>query len=121
MSDNMGNISDGYHTFDELYEHRHALFLVVCAYNQGWKSKLHSDGTMFEGWFIAGVGTPLGQATYHLPLSWWDRFTITEIEKAPAWDGHTAAQVPERIASLAGFVTGSDGKQYRLNDPRVPG
>jgi hypothetical protein len=116
-----GNISDGFHTFNELYEHRHALFLVVCTSSGGWKSKLHSDGTMFEGWFIAGVGTLLGDATYHVPLAWWDRYTIAELDRAPKWDGHTSQQVIERIASLAGFVTGSDGKQYRMNDPHVPG
>lgn len=117
----MGKVSDGFHTFDELYEHRHALFLVVCVDNEGWKSKLHSDGTMFSGWFIAGVGTPLGQATYHLPISWWDRYTITELDRAPEWDGHTSAQVPERISSLARLVTGSDGKQYRMCDRNIPG
>jgi len=99
-----GEISDGYHTFNELYEHRHALFSVVCAAFDGWKSMLHEDGTMFDGWFIAGVNTPKGMATYHLPMSWWDKFAVTTLPKAPHWDGHTAQQVPERIASLAKSV-----------------
>jgi len=97
-----GEISDGYHTFNELYEHRHALFSVICATFNGWKSMLHEDGTMFEGWFIAGVMTPKGMATYHLPMDWWGRFKATIVRRAPKWDGHTAQQVPERIASLAG-------------------
>ena len=104
-----GETSDGYHTFNELYEHRHALFSVVCAAHDGWKSKLHGDGTMFRGWFIAGVATPKGQATYHLPLSWWDRYRCKELEHAPEWDGHTAQQVPERIASLAASRPETEG------------
>ena len=96
-----GETSDGYHTFNELYEHRHALFSVVCAAFGGWKSMLHENGTMFDGWFIAGVMTPKGMATYHLPLEWWPKFKAHIVRRAPHWDGHTAQQVPERIASLA--------------------
>jgi len=96
-----GNTSDGYHTFNELYEHRHTMFSIICREYGGWKSKLHSDSTMMEGWFIAGVETPQGQATYHLPLAWWGRFTCREIEKAPEWDGHTPDDVLKRLASLS--------------------
>ena len=94
-------VSDGYHTFNELYEHRHALFSVVCAAFNGWKAQFHEDGTMFDGWFLAGVETPAGMATYHLPIAWWERFRCTARKLAPKWDGHTANQVPERIASLS--------------------
>jgi len=92
--------SDGYHTFNELYGHRHALFSVICKAFNGWKSRFHDDGTMFDGWFIAGVDTPKGQATYHLPLTWWERFHCKELERAPKWDGHTPSDVIERIAEL---------------------
>src|SRR5882724_10884845 len=92
-----GETSDGYHTFNELYEHRHALFSIICAKFGGWKATLHEDGTMFDGWFIAGVQTPLGQATSHLPLSWWEHFKCDVRVHAPKWDGHTAADVPKRI------------------------
>jgi len=39
--------SDGYHTFDELYEHRHWLFLSLMKMwpERAWASKLHADGT----------------------------------------------------------------------------
>lgn len=96
-----GNISDGYHTFNELYEHRHSLFSVICAKFGGWKSMFHEDGTMFDGWFIAGVQTPKGMATYHIPNTWWLRFQCPQIERAPHWDGHTPNDVIDRIASLA--------------------
>jgi len=95
-----GDTSDGYHTFNELYEHRHTLFALVCKTFGGWKSRLHDDGTMFEGWFIAGVDTPQGQATYHLPLPWWDRYEVRELPKAPKWDGHSPSDVLTRLASL---------------------
>ena len=41
----VGKISDGYHTFDELYFHRMILFSVICnTYKEkAWKSKLHDD------------------------------------------------------------------------------
>lgn len=101
--DAIGETSDGYHTFNELYEHRHALFLAVCgAYkDRAWKSKFHSDGSMFDGWFIAGIATTEGQATYHLPLRLWDAFDVEELPAAPLWDGHTADDVIRRISTLS--------------------
>ena len=57
-------VSDGYHTFKELYSHRVKLFVALLNTLESlhyrinypskcWKSKLHADGTMFDGWFIA--------------------------------------------------------------------
>jgi hypothetical protein len=96
-----GNISDGYHTFDELYYHRMILFAVICNQNKNvaWKSRLHDDGTMFENYFIVGVSTPKGQFTYHYHLDHWDLFEIKDIPKAQKWDGHTAKDV-DRLLSL---------------------
>lgn len=99
--DDVSKISDGYHTFNELYEHRHTLFALACKNYNGWKSKLHSDGTMFEGWFIAGIDTPNGQAAYHLPMAWWDRYDCKELERAPEWDGHTPEQARQRLETLS--------------------
>lgn len=47
----VGEISDGYHTFDELYMHRRVLFSIICHQYKhlAWKSWKHSDGTMFDG------------------------------------------------------------------------
>lgn len=82
--------SDGYHTFEELYEHRMALFSVICnTYkDKAWKSKLHDDGTMFKDYFIVGITTEEGEYTYHYHLDYWDYFNVKEIDKAPKWDGH---------------------------------
>lgn len=45
-----GELSDGYHSFNELYYHRMILFSIICNQNKAisWKSKQHEDGTMFE-------------------------------------------------------------------------
>jgi len=106
-------ISDGYHTFGELYDHRIALFMALCSsipygkYTDNlevWKSKLHHDGTTYDGWFIMGIGKNNGeQISYHLPMSKWDECNdpcIRELAKAPEWDGHTSSDVLERLKSL---------------------
>ena len=97
-------ISDGYHTFGELYYHRAILFSVIVNAMPGkaWKSLLHHDGTMFDNdCFIVGVDTPMGQATYHYKASQhWDRFKCKELPFAPEWDGHTPDQAIERIGSI---------------------
>lgn len=106
-----GQISDGYHTFDELYEHRIELFLALCreiyryhgASASPWMSQLHSDGSSFDGWFVAGIGRESGQQiTYHLPMKYWTRAakSCRILEKAPEYDGHTSADVLERLKKL---------------------
>lgn len=114
-----GCISDGYHTFDELYEHRITLFIALCRKIQSplyygdqrnimgddlkvWRSKLHSDGTSFDGWFILGINKEKGkQITYHLPISKWEETEFAEtLEKAPEFDGHTSEDVLERLNKL---------------------
>lgn len=103
MTDDINNdeVTDGYHTMAELYEHRHALFLAVCRAYNGWKSLLHSDGTSIPDWFIAGVETREGMATYHLPIVWWSRFNVRELPTAPPWDGHTSEDVVKRLQTLS--------------------
>lgn len=103
QSESIGELSDGYHTFNELYHHRAILFAVLCNKfkSKAWKSKLHDDGTMYEGMFIVGINTPMGQATYHYDIDpYWDIFNIKERKKAPKFDGHTSNDVPERLLSL---------------------
>lgn len=99
-------ISDGYHTFGELYEHRIALFIALChvipLYPMTvWKSFYHSDGTFYSGWFIAGIGIEKGsQISYHLPMKYWDKLQVPAFDKAPEWDGHTSQDVIERLLDL---------------------
>ena len=101
------DMSDGYHTFNELYHHRAILFSVICNSNpdKAWKSKLHDTGDMYDGMFIVGIETPQGQATYHYDINpYWDMFKVKELEKAPKWDGHTPKDAIERISVLKSDV-----------------
>ena len=107
-------ISDGSHTFGELYDHRAKLFSVICNLHReiSWKSRLHDDGTMYEGYFIVGIETREGQATYHYGLELWDFFDVKELPMAPKYDGHNSEQAIERIQSLGKVKTkGSYPKQ----------
>jgi hypothetical protein len=110
----LGMVSDGFHTFNELYEHRSALFCALAAEYQGdaWKSRKHADGTMYPGFFVAGI--PIGMRpirrndpdtsavdsiiTYHLEDKWWEFLpNATELELAEPWDGHTPQMVVARL------------------------
>lgn len=99
-----GEISDGYHTFNELYEHRHFLFRALCkCYSlTAWKSKKHDDGTSIKGWFIAGIVNPKGKGiTYHIPMRLWKNFSMnTTLHRAPKWDGHTSKGVIKRLKAF---------------------
>lgn len=104
---NPGEVSDGYHTFNELYDHRIRLFLLICAMlpKLAWKSKKHHDGTMYDGMFVAGLITPYGQVNYHMDIDpYWDLFKVEELDAAPEWDGHTPKMAAERISALAADI-----------------
>ena len=99
-----GQTSDGFHTFDELYEHRTRLFILIMKQNYGkaWRSKLHEDGKMFEGFFIAGIKTPAGDISYHLEEKYWEELNgMITLDNAEAFDGHTPEDVLERLQKWA--------------------
>lgn len=102
----IGKVSDGHHTFDELYEHRCALFCALMKTNPAisWRANNHHDGAMFEGWFIAGMHLPTGDVTYHLPVRMWevlDKVGIETRRRGPEWDGHTSTNVVHRVEQWA--------------------
>lgn len=93
-------ISDGYHTFGELYMHRALLFATICNMfpDKAWKSMKHHDDTMYDNMFIAGIETPLGQATYHYDIDpYWNYFNVKELDHAPWFDGHSPEEALSRI------------------------
>ena len=94
-------ISDGSHTFGELYHHRAILSATIFNANRdvAWKSKRHDDGEMIKGFFIVGIETPEGQFTYHYPLEYWGYFKVKKMNYAPVWDGHSSDDV-DRLLSL---------------------
>ena len=84
-------ISDGHHTFGELYHHRIILFCTLCNIfaDVSCKSKKHFDeenDPMFNDSFIAGINTHDGIATYHIKLKYWNMFDIPEIDRAPKYE-----------------------------------
>ena len=119
----IGDLSDGYHTYKELYEFRkvynaalfnewaenletssdfgQALFNVP-KYNVH-KSWRHSDGELCfgGGWFIVVAQIPAGQITNHYKVDCWSMFNVPETENALfEYDGHTAADTINRMAAL---------------------
>ncbi len=109
--DEMGQVSDGYHTFKELYEFR--LLYNAALFNE-WavqkkykvhKSRHHADAPYDPifggGWFVVVAELPTGQISNHYEAKDWDLFQVPEASVAHAWDGHTPADVAKRLRSLA--------------------
>jgi len=125
-TDSQIEVSDEYHSMHDLYEHRMALTIalfnwwaesrrvtgkyfdisllpdyVQTRFPGVMKSKLHHDGTMFEGgYFIVMAVTSVGQISYHYKLKYWDKFRIPEVERTPEWDGHSSLDALERLMEL---------------------
>ena len=100
---NTGVISDGYHTFNELYEHRCLLFVYLMNTQReaSFKTRKHKDGTGIAGWFLGIVYTNQGAISYHLPDELWDVCMVPEIERYAQYDGHSSADVVERLRAVA--------------------
>jgi GNAT superfamily N-acetyltransferase len=97
-----GEISDGYHTFNELYYYRmlyNAAFFNLLPKEWVHKSKRHHNGEecFGGGWFIVIAQLPTGQISNHYELKDWDLFQVPEKEIADEWDGHTPQEAAERL------------------------
>ena len=103
--DDIEDVSDGFHTFNDLYEQRMILFAaLVNAYrDRAWKSLRHENGEPCFGgyWFIVGIDTPKGSYTYHYRKQYWDVFDCLILPRAKHWDGHTEKDAMERLMSLS--------------------
>ena len=98
-----GSISDGYHTFDELYDHRSRLFLRLC-WSMGEGAKIfmkNSDGSVYEGMFGLSLETLNGQVSYHLDNKYLEEArkipNIEVYERCDWYDGHTSGDVLARL------------------------
>ena len=95
------DVSDGNHTFRELYDYR-------MAYNSLWVNEIHKSGNSEKfklhkslkhhdgelcfggGWFIVSLELPTGKISNHYKTEFWDLFQIPESEKSILeYDGHT--------------------------------
>lgn len=74
-----GEVSDGFHTFDELYHYR-------MLYNAAFFNSL-------EGKSI----NPTGQVSNHYRAEEWNLFNVPERWKADEWDGHTPVEAANRL------------------------
>lgn len=106
----VGEFSDGYHTFNELYAYRMAYNALL--FNEWFKagkndvhwSRKHSTGEdcFGGGWFVVVAQTPSGQITNHYELKDLQWFVaIEERERAAEWDGHTPAEAFDRLRKEA--------------------
>ena len=103
-----GNTSDGYHTFNELYEFRKAYNAALfnewaaggkCSVHKSWR---HHDGELCfgGGWFIVVAVLPDGQISNHYEAKDWSLFAVPETERALfEFDGHTGSDVVSRLKS----------------------
>ena len=121
-------MSDGYHTFADLYEQRLILSAALAKNNpNAWKSKRHEDGSVpfGGGWFIMGFDTDEGCYTYHYELKDWDLFQCKELDKGKPWDGHTSKDVRRLLSIPAAdvapvrhgeweIVVGSNKQEYMV-------
>ena len=105
----VADISDGYHTFRELYAFRRQYNAVL--FNE-WANKgvynVHKATKHFEGdecfgggWFIVVAVLPTGQISNHYEMKYWDLFQCDSFDKALfPFDGHTSEDVLQRLAAL---------------------
>lgn len=103
-------VSDGYHTFGELYDFRTVLNAGL--FNEWFlnnkydchKSKKHNNGSIpfnDNNYFIVSAKLPDGIISFHYELKFWDLFKIPEVEKALfEYDDHTSYDVLNRIMNI---------------------
>ncbi|MHA1942364.1 MAG: WDGH domain-containing protein [Candidatus Hodarchaeales archaeon] len=104
ISIDKSNISDGYHTFGELYEHRHLLFLNVVLANPkiSFKTWFNNGKEKYDGWFILGMNAKYGQISYHIPEKYWDVARVKQLELNSGYDGHNSQDVLIRLMKMLG-------------------
>ncbi len=104
-----GLISDGYHSFEELYEFRklyNALLFNEWAKlgkYQVHKSFCHFDGgeCFGGGWFIVAAMLPSGLITNHYRAADWDLFNVPSYRRSIfPYDDHTGKDSIDRMETL---------------------
>jgi len=111
----MEDVSDGYHTFGELYEHRMILTATICQLIatantldssvigakaiRSWKHH-PDDSLIFDDMFIVVITLDgIGQISYHYNKEFWPAFDMCRTEDhSPKYDDHTPSDVITRLA-----------------------
>jgi hypothetical protein len=99
------DMSDGYHTFGELYDHRCLLFAILATSEEFAGDSYVVEGH-YPGWDLLVIKTDFGQISYHVPVRL--RTLYDGLLKAyksndseiPPWDGHTPQDVLKRLEGL---------------------
>ena len=102
-----GDMSDGYHTFDELYEHRCLLWINLLL-SDGCPGQARWCKDHFKGWDLLACYGPTNefQMSYHVPMKYRHLYEpyIKEVTKEyveSVFDGHTSKDVAERLLKWA--------------------
>jgi len=98
MNKTSGSTSDGYHTFDELYMHRHMLWINLCLLN---KDCCYVIEDHYKNWFLLCMNSAFGQVSYHCPNSLLQFVEGIERKKDHEFDGHTSDDVVRRLGKIA--------------------
>jgi len=95
----IGLVSDGHHTFNELYERQYLLIIALMQAHPrlSWKSKKGENGSPLEGEFAVGMNLPVGQVTFYIPIKFWDITDVQEIPKALVFDRHNSKDITNRL------------------------
>lgn len=106
---NTKKLSDGYHTFEDLYTQRLFLSAALAKLkpNSCYIALAHADGSMFDDMFLIVFNTKEGLYSYHYHLRDLDLFKgvkVLEKEVIP-YDGHTSSDVG-RLMFLEDFRWG---------------
>lgn len=90
-----GELSDGYHTFNELYSHRHFLLIAFLREFGGFWVKDH-----IQDWDLLGTYLWGKQITYHVPSKFrhlYERKLTPVMNENYEFDGHTSGDVLARL------------------------
>lgn len=82
------DISNGQNTFGELYDQRELLLCTLLNFypDISWKAKRHKQLKKTEGYFIAGMYTPFGQAAFYMRDKYWELLHVVEVDTIPDVD-----------------------------------
>ena len=95
-----GETSDGYHTFNELYDHRCLLFIawVISDGKPGYSYWLKEH---FKGWDLIVCNIKgVGQVSYHVPIKYralYEKQLPIHTLEQHEYDGHTSTDVLKRL------------------------
>ena len=103
-----GDTSDGYHTFDELYEHRALLLInwlleVIDPFADDNQKEVPCwVADHYPGWDLVFYNSAVGQVSYHIarylrPLY---EGKFKQVQSNDEFDGHVAKDVAFRLKSL---------------------